>query len=111
MTHVIELRMSKEYLSVSFDGISFTAIDDGGLCRRVKTSTGNFVVDDNFVAIVEAKRAYPVKDGRPVVSDPVLGQMTCQALAVRRARESSTKADRYDLGRGYSVIRKQKLTC
>lgn len=84
----IEVRMAKKSLKASLldQGIVFTAIDDGGLCRRKRSSNGKFVVEDHCVAILEAKKNDQVHDCRFIIPDALLGQMTCEALAVRAGR-------------------------
>jgi hypothetical protein len=80
---VVELWMDKRQLKPTLGPITLSAIDDGGLCRRVKTEAGDFVIDDNYVAILEAKKECKIMDGDQVIQDMILGQVTCQAMAVR----------------------------
>jgi hypothetical protein len=58
------------------------AIDDGGLCLR-KELNGCFSLFKNHLAILEGKRQFQcLENGRPVISDNCLAQMTCEALVV-----------------------------
>lgn len=84
---VIEFRDAKRRLSVKspFLRRKIVATDDGGLCRRV-AQDNDFRVDKERVAILEAKRHFQFLDnGRPIISDGCLAQMTCEALVARLA--------------------------
>ncbi|TFB03498.1 hypothetical protein CCMA1212_004377 [Trichoderma ghanense] len=61
----------------------WTAIDDGG----IQVADRNNRVYQ--VALLEAKRAFqPIQDGRPTVSDELLGQIVGEALALRLSENS-----------------------
>jgi hypothetical protein len=84
--HIVEARLHERLSIEKHKGDRFqaiTAIDDGGLCLRVKAS--RLVVSPYYV-LIEAKRQLLVVNNRPVVSDEVLAQMTCEAIAARAAR-------------------------
>lgn len=84
---VIEFRDAKRRLSVKspFLKRKLVATDDGGLCRRV-AQDNVFSVDKERVAILEAKRHFQfLENGRPIISDGCLAQMTCEALVARLA--------------------------
>ncbi|PYH63720.1 uncharacterized protein BO88DRAFT_305017, partial [Aspergillus vadensis CBS 113365] len=95
---VVEYRYMRASLSAFTEKgrRKISAVDDGGLClrRRVKDA---FVVTKDRVAIIEAKRDFQsIQDGRPVISEKRLAQMTREALV---ARMSDPNANNY-----YSVI-------
>ncbi|KAF5024690.1 hypothetical protein F66182_3229, partial [Fusarium sp. NRRL 66182] len=67
---------------------TFTAVDDGGICLQTYDHQGRAVTVRNRVAIVEAKRGISsVVEGKPVVSDAWLAQMTCQAIGAKMGRD------------------------
>ncbi|KIL83890.1 hypothetical protein FAVG1_12867 [Fusarium avenaceum] len=72
----VEVR-ERQRAVVSINGREVTAIDDGGLCL---TSTGRNKTRKSIV-LIEAKRRLEVSHDRVVVSDSVLGQMLCEAIA------------------------------
>lgn len=74
----VEVR-ERQRASVSINGREVTAIDDGGLCL---TSPGRNKTRKSIV-LLEAKRRLEVSQDRVVVSDSVLGQMLCEAIAAR----------------------------
>ncbi|KAG5655144.1 hypothetical protein KAF25_001917, partial [Fusarium avenaceum] len=89
---VLELRQS-ERLALDIPSLegSIVSIDDGGLRLRLlgKRRPGN-----NFVALLEAKRCLKVLDGRPVISDDCLAQMTCEAIVTKATQPSQFPDDR-----------------
>jgi hypothetical protein len=64
-------------------GGEIVAIDDGGLYLRVEKEKGRFIVARNMVALLDAKRNLKVIEGKPVISDKCLSQMTCEAILAR----------------------------
>ncbi|PLB54010.1 hypothetical protein P170DRAFT_451896 [Aspergillus steynii IBT 23096] len=79
---VVEFRDAKVRLvaEAPISKRKIVAIDDGGLCLR-KESNGGFVLSKNHLAILEGKRQFQsFENGRPIVSDKCLAQMTCEAL-------------------------------
>lgn len=60
------------------------ATDDGGLCLRTKNRNNDFKLENDRVAILEAKRRFQwLEEGKPTISDECLAQMTCEALLAR----------------------------
>jgi hypothetical protein len=87
---VVEFRDAKVRIAVQSPLLNrkMVAIDDGGLCLR-KELNGRFELIKNHVAILEGKRQFQcLEDGRPVISDDCLAQMTCEALVVAVANRS-----------------------
>lgn len=86
---VPEFRHQQMSLSVTLPatGRRLTARDDGGIRIRMENEEGRYVPChgvDNLLAILEAKKAFAkIDDGRPVMTDEWLAQMTCEALAAR----------------------------
>ncbi|KAH6949533.1 hypothetical protein DER45DRAFT_620104 [Fusarium avenaceum] len=74
----VEVR-ERQRAVVSINGREVIAIDDGGLCL---TSPGRNKTRKSIV-LIEAKRRLEVSQDRVVVSDSVLGQMLCEAIAAR----------------------------
>ncbi|KAI6750697.1 hypothetical protein HG530_014593 [Fusarium avenaceum] len=74
----VEVR-ERQRACASINGREVTAIDDGGLCL---TSPGRNKTRKSIV-LIEAKRRLEVSQDRVVVSDSVLGQMLCEAIAAR----------------------------
>ena len=75
-------RMFKTKLSPSSEVISATS--DGELLTSELLPTGVYQNLKRPFALLEAKRHFlEIGDGKPVVSDELLGQMTCEALALR----------------------------
>ncbi|KAL7804651.1 hypothetical protein V8C44DRAFT_352788 [Trichoderma aethiopicum] len=68
-------------------GLEWCAIDDGGV--QAAGQSGMLQV-----AIVEAKRTFQaIRDGRPTVSDELLGQIVGEALALRKTNGSIFEDD------------------
>ncbi|KXG52851.1 uncharacterized protein PGRI_081070 [Penicillium griseofulvum] len=87
---VVEFRDAKVRIAVQSPLLNrkIVAIDDGGLCLR-KEFNGRFELIKNHLAILEGKRQFQcLEDGRPVISDDCLAQMTCEALVVAAADPS-----------------------
>jgi hypothetical protein len=83
---VVEFRDAKTRLSVvtADQQRRINAVDDGGLCLRRQKSDGGFKLTNNHIAILEAKKQFQRwENGKPLISDPCLAQMVCEALAVR----------------------------
>ncbi|KAM0432079.1 hypothetical protein ACHAQK_009874 [Fusarium lateritium] len=82
----VELRQ-KQWATLNVNGKKVTAVDDGGL----KLISPNNKVTMNSVVLLEAKRRLLVDPAtnQPVLSNGLLGQMLCEALAAR----SSAKAE------------------
>lgn len=57
------------------------AIDDGGLCLRDADGSRTM----KSVVLVEAKKQLDMSGDYPTVSDQLLGQLTCEAIAARMA--------------------------
>ncbi|KAF5974424.1 Purine-cytosine permease FCY22 [Fusarium bulbicola] len=93
--HVVQVRDTKSMLRArtSIYDREVTAIDDGGLYLR-DNEIGSTQVLKPHVALIEAKRQFQrIENGRPIISDPCLAQMTCEALAARlsdRDRDANT---------------------
>ncbi|KAF3405667.1 hypothetical protein F1880_010336 [Penicillium rolfsii] len=82
LSTVVEFRDAKVRLAAYTPVLRrrIVAIDDGGLCLR-KESNGCFAVSKNHLAILEGKRHFQCfENGRPIISDKCLAQMTCEAL-------------------------------
>ncbi|KAM0259658.1 hypothetical protein ACHAQJ_003237 [Trichoderma viride] len=70
-------------------GGSWEAIDDGGM-HIIQESRNNRIQ----VALLEAKRTFQqINDGKPVVSDDLLGQVAGEALALRSSGNQSISRD------------------
>ncbi|KAM3536369.1 hypothetical protein ARSEF1564_010330, partial [Beauveria bassiana] len=83
---VIEVRDAKLRLSAAtlLENRPLVAVDDGGLCLRQHIQGGAFQTRENRVMMLEAKSELQcIQNGRPIVSDECLAQMTCQALTAR----------------------------
>ncbi|KAF5552227.1 hypothetical protein FNAPI_7142 [Fusarium napiforme] len=86
----VEIRLQERWL-IQTGNKRITAIDDGGLT----------LIDDdgerteNSVVLLEAKGRLDVCDkaNRPIVSDELLGQMTCEAIAARSSRQGDNERD------------------
>ncbi|KAG5818526.1 hypothetical protein H9Q74_010028 [Fusarium xylarioides] len=84
----VEIRQ-QERCFIQIGNKRITAIDDGGLT----------LIDDDgektekSVVLLEAKRRLDVCDeaNRPFVSDELLGQMTCEAIAARSSRQGDNE--------------------
>lgn len=85
MSSVVEFRDIKLRTRTVLRGISsITAIDDGGLCSRDENNAKEFILQNDHVAILEAKRKFQCfEEGKPIISDACLAQMTCEALLAR----------------------------
>ncbi|CEJ62668.1 hypothetical protein PMG11_11162 [Penicillium brasilianum] len=82
LSTVVEFRDAKVRLTAYTPVLRrrIVAIDDGGLCLR-KELNGCFAVSKNHLAILEGKRHFQCfENGRPIISDKCLAQMTCEAL-------------------------------
>ncbi|KAJ0133125.1 F-box/WD repeat-containing protein 11 [Fusarium oxysporum f. sp. albedinis] len=84
-TTIIEFRDTRQRMGLQILdlGGEVTAIDDGGFCLKVEEENGRFTVVRNMVALLEAKRNLKVIEGKPVISDECLSQMTCEAILAR----------------------------
>ncbi|PHH62828.1 hypothetical protein CDD81_6628 [Ophiocordyceps australis] len=81
---VLELRLEHVESSRKIGDQVFRAIDDGGICLRVKNRAGVFRLQNNHVALIECKRRITAfKNGEPRISDTCLAQLTCEALLAR----------------------------
>jgi hypothetical protein len=93
LPRVVEFRVAKRFIAAQTNQVRIRASDDGGLCLRERREPeGRFVVTDEHVALLEAKRDFQqIKDGRPVVTDRLFAQMTCEAIAcaLRKSSENS----------------------
>ena len=82
LTTVVEFRDAKVRMAAFTPVLKrkIVAIDDGGLCLR-KELNGGFSLCKNHLAILEGKRQFQcLENGRPIISDNCLAQMTCEAL-------------------------------
>lgn len=82
LTTVVEFRDAKVRMAAYTPILKrkIVAIDDGGLCLR-KELNGGFSLCKNHLAILEGKRQFQcLENGRPIISDNCLAQMTCEAL-------------------------------
>ncbi|KAF5669885.1 hypothetical protein FDENT_11398 [Fusarium denticulatum] len=84
-TTVVEVRDIRQRMDLEIPGLSagVIAVDDGGLYLKAKDEEGHFVITRSMVALFEAKRSLNVVDGKPVISDECLAQMTCEAILAR----------------------------
>ncbi|KAF5714975.1 hypothetical protein FGLOB1_3278 [Fusarium globosum] len=83
--YVVQVRDTKSMLRARTSAYDreVTAIDDGGLYLR-DNKIGSTQVLKPHVALFEAKGQFQrIENGRPIISDPCLAQMTCEALAAR----------------------------
>lgn len=85
LTPVVEFRDIRQRLGLEIPdlGRHIVAVDDGGLCLRMEEEKDRFVVVRNMVALLEAKRSLKIVEGRRVISDECLAQMTCEAILAR----------------------------
>lgn len=84
---VIEVRDAKVRLIATTPVLRrlLVAVDDGGLCLRQQAGQV-FRTLRNRVLMFETKgKLQCLENGRPVISDVCLAQMTCQALTARLA--------------------------
>lgn len=104
LDRVVEFRVRKtRVVGNTAGGLQVRAVDDGGLCLRTRGVNGSFVVADDHVAILEAKRQFQhIEDGQPQVTDNLLAQMVCEAIAARLAtrkedEDEESQDNRYGL--------------
>ncbi|KAL8346230.1 hypothetical protein RB598_000230 [Gaeumannomyces tritici] len=65
-------------------GLWFEATADGEVAVLYKNSTGHFTDRKETVALLEAKKRFKkVREGKPIFTDQVLGQIVGEALALR----------------------------
>ncbi|KAL8312909.1 hypothetical protein RB593_007238 [Gaeumannomyces tritici] len=65
-------------------GLSFEATADGKVAVLYQNSTGHFTDRKETVALLDAKkRVKKVREGKPIFTDQVLGQIVGEALALR----------------------------
>lgn len=105
---VIEVRDAKVRLTATTPvlGRLLVAVDDGGLCLRQKAGHV-FRTLRNRVVMFETKgKLQCLENGRPILSDACLAQMTCQALTARLADpQKELTGGRYvhcEVGHGFS---------
>ncbi|KAH8650721.1 hypothetical protein BGZ61DRAFT_469240 [Ilyonectria robusta] len=82
---VVEYRDSEQRLEASTPYLlrRIVATDDGGLYLRQEGASASMILNHR-VAMLEAKKRFQcIEDGRPIISDNCLAQMTCEALALR----------------------------
>ncbi|KAM0339199.1 hypothetical protein ACHAPU_011036 [Fusarium lateritium] len=79
---VVELRQ-RERACFTINGETVTAIDDGGFLIRSESGKKSL----EHVVLIEAKRRLDVVDNKALVSNNVLGQMLCEAIAARAVRQ------------------------
>lgn len=92
---VVEVRDAKVRLAIATPvfGRSLVYVDDGGLCLRQKNERV-FKTLKNRVVMFETKgKLNYLEDGRPILSDACMAQMTCQALTARLADPQKELAD------------------
>lgn len=96
---VVEFRDAETRLAVdtSIPGRQIVATDDGGLCLRRQYAKGCFRLENNHVAILEAKTKFHLFDEgqQPMVSDEAFGQMVCAALVTRLTYQHPNSQPRY----------------
>lgn len=85
LTPVVEFRDIRQGLGLEIPDLAghIVAVDDGGLCLRMEEEKDRFVVVRNMVALLEAKRSLKIIEGKPMISDKCLAQMTCEATLAR----------------------------
>ncbi|KAH7205369.1 uncharacterized protein BKA55DRAFT_530617, partial [Fusarium redolens] len=85
LTPVVEFRDTRQRLGLEIPDLGghIVSVDDGGLCLKMDEEKDRFVVVRNMVALLEAKRSLKVVEGKPVISDECLAQMTCEAILAR----------------------------
>ncbi|KAM3505739.1 hypothetical protein MY10362_002770 [Beauveria mimosiformis] len=86
MSAVVEVRDAKVRLKTRTQlGHSLVAVDDGGLCLR-RLHEGVYQTNRKYVLMLETKNKLQCfHEGRPIISDACLAQMTCQALTAKIA--------------------------
>lgn len=66
------------------DALELDAAADGEVVLLRRNATGLFVDCGEVIALLEAKKRFKlVREGRPVITDDVFGQMVAEALALR----------------------------
>ncbi|RGP59250.1 hypothetical protein FSPOR_11467 [Fusarium sporotrichioides] len=88
--YTVELRLQQCMTAEVGATKSITAEDDGGFCIRVSQTRKRIM---ESTVLFEAKRRQHVLGGIPVVSDDVLAQMTCEAIAARASRHGDDTGD------------------
>ncbi|KAK5987034.1 hypothetical protein PT974_11150 [Cladobotryum mycophilum] len=84
---VVEYRDAKRAISVpATKELKISATDDGGL--YLWNDNDNMIQQPTLAILETKKRFHRVDDGRPVIVDECLAQMTGEALAVRLAERS-----------------------
>ncbi|KAI1009982.1 hypothetical protein LB503_011564 [Fusarium chuoi] len=85
LTPVVEFRDTRQHLGLEMPDLGghIIAVDDGGLCLKMEEEKDRFVVVRNMVALLEAKRSLKIVEGKPIISDECLAQMTCEAILAR----------------------------
>ena len=89
---VVEYRFARQSWKARLGGWgTLRAIDDGGLDLRFASSrSSGFLRTTSSVALVEAKpRMSEIQDGRPVMSDRLLAQLTGEALVSRLSQQDN----------------------
>ncbi len=99
-----ETDKNKPACLVEFSGKTSQFVGETGLGVKVKATAdgelvlhhlgkGGYYLTRHCAALLEAKKRFAVvEDGVPVLSDELLGQMTCEALAFRLARSQEADA-------------------
>ncbi|KAF9775562.1 hypothetical protein IL306_006323, partial [Fusarium sp. DS 682] len=85
-TPVVDFRHERQRMSLKIPGLDkpIIAIDDGGLSLfKVEAGTRPSTEPKVMLALLEAKRRLVVDDGKPVISDECLAQMTYEAILAR----------------------------
>ncbi|KAL4721766.1 hypothetical protein ACLX1H_011260 [Fusarium chlamydosporum] len=88
--HTVEFRLQQRMTAELNKTKSIAAEDDGGLCVRVSKSK---LITMDSIELFEAKRRLHVVNDVPVISDGVLAQMTCEAIAARMSRKGDEAGD------------------
>jgi hypothetical protein len=79
-----------------WNGEHIRATADGELALHTLSLEGYYKLAKQRPALLEAKRRFSIiRDGEPVITDEVLGQFTCEALASRLGLEAQEE-DRDD---------------
>ncbi|KAM0233767.1 hypothetical protein ACHAP5_010322 [Fusarium lateritium] len=89
----LEVRERSRQLSLVLPKVlvTFTSIDDGGLCLRLRGREG---IHKNFIALLEAKRRLYESDRKPQISDEALVQMACEAILARATQGDEVFGER-----------------
>ncbi|QPH12402.1 hypothetical protein C2857_004574 [Epichloe festucae Fl1] len=91
---VVEFRdyASWHVASTPNGGRRVAAMDDRGLVLR-EFDEGRLLQKNDYVMLVEAKSEFQrIVDGKPILTDECLGQMTCEAMAARLKDFSEEKS-------------------